>query len=137
MVGPFADAILRWLGRFRHRPAAGFLERLAIAYRAYRNHGDLLLRVGLISLAEQLFPVIIAGTVALSLAIPVTLPMLLVAVPLASFAGRLPISVGGIGVADGAMVYLLGLEMVEDMRVTVDEFQQLVEAANWVVGAEG
>ena len=109
MVGPFADAILRWLGRFRHRPAAGFLERLAIAYRAYRNHGELLMRVGLISLAEQLFPVIIAGTVALSLAIPVTLPMLLVAVPLASFAARLPISVGGIGVADGAMVYLLGL----------------------------
>lgn len=109
MVGPFADAILSWLGRFRHRPAAGFLEKLAIAYRAYRNHGELLLRVGMISLAEQLFPVIIAGTVALSLSIPITLPMLLVAVPLALFAARLPISVAGIGVADGAIVYLLGL----------------------------
>ena len=109
LVGPFADPVLRWLGRSRHRPAAGFLEKLGIAYRVYRNHGELLFRVGLISLAEQLFPVIIAGTVALSLEIPVSLPMLLVAVPLASFAARLPISVGGIGVADGAMVYLLGL----------------------------
>ncbi len=109
LVGPFADPVLRWLGRFRHRPAAGFLERLAIAYRAYRNHGELLFRVGMISVAEQLFPVIIAGTVALSLGIVVSLPMLLVAVPLALFAARLPLSIGGIGVAEGAMVYLLGL----------------------------
>jgi len=109
LVGPFAEPVLRWLGRFRHRQAAGFLERLAIAYRAYRNHGGLLIRVGLISLAEQLFPVIIAGTVALSLGIPVTLPMLVVAVPLALFAARLPVSIAGIGIAEGAMVYLLGL----------------------------
>ena len=95
LVGPFADPLLLWLGRFRHRPAAGFLEKLAIAYRAYRNHAGLLVLVGMISVAEQLFPVIIAGTVALSLRIPVTLPMLLVAVPLALFAARLPLSIGG------------------------------------------
>ncbi len=109
LIGPFADPVLLWLARLRHRPAAGFLEKLAIAYRVYRNHADLLIRVGLISLAEQLFPVIIAGTVALSLRIPVTLPMLLVAVPLALFAARLPLSIGGLGIAEGAMVYLLGL----------------------------
>jgi uncharacterized membrane protein YbhN (UPF0104 family) len=109
LIGPFAAPVIAWLGRLRHLPAAGFLQKLGIAYRAYRHHGYLLFRIGLLSLLEQLLPVIIAGLVALSLGIVVSLPMFLVAMPLVLFAARLPISVAGIGVAEGATVYLLGL----------------------------
>jgi uncharacterized protein (TIRG00374 family) len=108
-IGPFTDLLSRWLGRFRHVPAAGFVAKLALSYRVYGSHRMLLALVGAASVLEQLTPVLFAYVIATALGISVTVPMLLVAVPLALFAARIPPSIGGIGIAEGSMVYLLSL----------------------------
>lgn len=109
LIGPLGDRASKWLQRFRHLPTGGFVAKLARAYRVYGSHKALLAGVGMASVMEQLLPVVFGWVNAKALGIPITLPMLLVAVPLALFAARIPPSIGGIGVTEGSMVYLLGL----------------------------
>lgn len=86
-----------------------FLRRMAQGYAAYRTRPGLLLGVGLLSILDQAFSILIMGAVATALGIAVTLPMLVVTMPLTLFVARLPISLGGIGVGEASIVYLLGL----------------------------
>lgn len=85
------------------------LDRFGQAYAVYRRRPGLLVVVGLLTLVRQLVLVAILWFAGLALGLPVTLPMLLVATPLILFAGRVPLSLGGLGVNEGATVYLLGL----------------------------
>ena len=75
----------------------------------YRHRPGTLIAVGLLSLVEQAFPVVVLWILAHALDLEVSFLALLVAVPLALFVGRLPIAIAGIGVLEGALVYLLGL----------------------------
>jgi uncharacterized protein (TIRG00374 family) len=86
-----------------------FLRRMAQGYAAYRTRASLLLTVGLLSVVEQGISIVIVGVVAKAMGIAITAPMLLVTMPLTLFVARLPISMGGIGVGEAAVVYLLGL----------------------------
>ena len=86
-----------------------FLRRMAQGYAAYRTRPGLLLGVGLLSILEQGISILLMGVVAAALSIPVTVPMLVVTMPLTLFVARLPISLGGIGVGEASIVYLLGL----------------------------
>jgi uncharacterized protein (TIRG00374 family) len=86
-----------------------FVGRVGAGYAAYRERPRLLLVVGLLSVVEQCIPIAIMATVARSAGIHVTVPMVFVTMPLVMFVTRLPISMGGIGVGDAAIVYLLGL----------------------------
>jgi uncharacterized protein (TIRG00374 family) len=86
-----------------------FLRRLAQGFVAYRTRPKLLLRVGLLSVLEQCIPILTMAIVARALGIRVPFSALIVTMPLALFVGRLPISLGGIGVGEAAIVYLLGL----------------------------
>ena len=113
LVAPFSQRLSSWALRsiesLHWIPGRGFVGKMAMAYRVYGNHPRLLLGVGMASLFEQFLPVVIAWFIALALGISVTFPMLMAAMPLALFAGRVPVSFGGIGVTEGAIVYLLGL----------------------------
>lgn len=86
-----------------------FVDRFASAYAAYSRYPSLLIKVGLVSVLEQGFPILVYWIVSLALGAPITLAMLVVAIPLRMFVARLPISIAGIGVAEGAVVYILGL----------------------------
>lgn len=103
----------RWLQRgWRGGRALGLLRRLAVAHDAYRRRGEVVLMAGMLSLAEQLLPVAIYWCAAAAIGVSVDVAMLVVAVPLTLFIGRLPITFAGFGVMEGAFVYLLGLHGV-------------------------
>ncbi len=107
--------LARWLS---------YVERFVVAYHAYARHAGLVVVVGTLTLLEQLLPVLALWCVAESLALAISFPTLVVCVPLALFLARLPISVDGIGVTEGSLVYLLGL-----FRVTPAEALALVLTA--------
>jgi uncharacterized membrane protein YbhN (UPF0104 family) len=98
----------RWLDRHRGRRWFRFVERFALACALYRHHAGTLAAVGLLSLLEQTFPIIVFWILAHALDLDAPLLALVIAVPLTLLVGRLPIAVAGIGVVEGALVYLLG-----------------------------
>lgn len=110
---PFSAGVRRLLASFlrpfRGRRAVDQLERFGAAYDAYRGHMRTLLVVGMLSVLEQLLPVAVFLAAAAALQVSAPIGALLIAVPLTVFAGRLPISISGIGVVEGGMVYLLSL----------------------------
>lgn len=103
------DALRGVLKRFPDNKWTGLVTRFGAAYRVYRGHPGALFLVGVLSAAEQLVPVGVFWLAAIALDLPVTLQALVVAAPLTVFAARLPISIAGLGVVEGGMVYLLGL----------------------------
>lgn len=96
--------ILRRIGRARQ-----YVERFADTYTIYRRRVGVLVVMGWLTVLEQLFPIAILWLLGRALGIPVGLTAVIVAVPLYLFVVRLPISFGGLGVGEGALVYLLGL----------------------------
>jgi uncharacterized protein (TIRG00374 family) len=90
----------RWLSLF---------GRFVEAYGMYRGYKRVLVGVGIVSFGEQLLPVLVIWTLAQSLDVGVDFTMALVVVPVTLLLQRLPISVGGFGVGEGVMVYLLSL----------------------------
>lgn len=85
------------------------VRRFVAGYQAYRQNGRWLLIVGSISLLEQLIPVVVLWLISRAIGTNVSAVMLFVAVPLALFASRLPLSIWGLGVEELSLVYLLGL----------------------------
>jgi uncharacterized protein (TIRG00374 family) len=84
-------------------------RRFGTAYTIYQERKVVLVLVGLLSFVEQFFPIVCLWILSHALGVSVTFEMLLVAIPLSMFVARLPIAVSGIGPAEGALVYLLGL----------------------------
>jgi glycosyltransferase 2 family protein len=99
----------RWLERYRERRWFQLGHRFALACLLYRRHAGILVVVGVLSLVEQTFPIAVLWILVHALDLKVSLFALVVAVPLTLFVGRLPIAIAGIGVIEGALVYLLGL----------------------------
>ncbi|HEX5436709.1 MAG TPA: lysylphosphatidylglycerol synthase transmembrane domain-containing protein [Gemmatimonadaceae bacterium] len=97
------------LGVRRGGKWAAMLRRFVNAYAAYRSTPGTLALVGIASVLEQGMPILVAWMVSRSLDLGISLEMLLVAVPLTIFVARLPVSVAGLGVSEGAMVYILSL----------------------------
>lgn len=110
---PFVPAVAGPLNplvdRLRGRRVLGGMAHLWDAYAAYRSHPVLVVTVGLASALEQFVPVALYGLVAVALGIEVTFSALVVATIFAQLIGRLPVSVSGIGVEEGAAVLFLGL----------------------------
>lgn len=137
--GPF---LLR-LPALRRRidsPGGGTGRRLvrqfAVAYRSFGGHPRLLAVLAFLSFVEQLFAVAVTGLVAGALGVPLTLSMLLVAVPVATFFVRLPISVGGLGVKEASLVYLLGLFGIPGAEaLSIALGLRLVELFSYLPGA--
>ena len=101
---------LRWLlDYFEGKKWVGFVERFGEAYKMYRGYPRTLVVVGFLSLIEQFAPILVFWVGAHALNLGLSFESIFVAVPLTMFIGRLPISVAGIGVIEGGLVYLLGL----------------------------
>lgn len=123
---------------------AGLLERFVAAYGAYRAHTRTLVWVGLLSAVEQIMPVLMFWAAAWALGLAISFEALFVAVPLTVFATRIPISVAGIGILEGGLVYFLGLFGVPGTQALslalvgrVVEFVALLPGAFWWTDLSG
>jgi len=99
----------RWMEPYQESRWVRIGARFATAYALYRHHTRTLLAVGALTLVEQGVPILVFWILAHALGLAIEPAALLVAVPLTLFVGRLPIAAAGIGVMEGALVYLLGL----------------------------
>lgn len=112
-IVPFSVRARQWvrwmLDHFEGRKWVGLVERFGEAYKIYRGYPWTLLVVGFLSLVEQFAPIFVFWVGAHALSLGLSFESIFVAVPLTMFIGRLPISVAGIGVIEGGLVYLLGL----------------------------
>jgi len=93
----------------QHGRGAEILARLAAATERYRRVPWTIAGAAAASIGEQLFPVLVLWALARSLALPIPFLIHLAVVPLAMFVGRLPISIAGLGVFEGALVGVYGL----------------------------
>jgi uncharacterized protein (TIRG00374 family) len=113
LVAPLSERVASWglrsIATARRIPGRTFLSKVATAYQVYGSHPGLLLAVGVASVFEQFLSVVVAWIIVKALGLSISFLMLMVAIPLAIFAGRIPVSLGGIGITEGAIVYLLGL----------------------------
>lgn len=107
---PFSSVRIRWADgarRLLSDSLQGRVFELWTAYRLYEGHRKTLLAMGAATLGEQLLPIAILWLLARSLGLSVSPTQFLIVTPLMLFVARLPISFGGIGLGDGAFVYLL------------------------------
>lgn len=105
-LGGSLAARLPWPRRGR---AAEIVARVAAATERYRRVPWTIAGAAAASAGEQLFPVLVLWALARSLALPIPFLTHLAVVPLAMFVGRLPVSIAGLGVFEGALVGVYGL----------------------------
>ena len=79
------------------------------AFRAYRHHVDVLVKVSGYTFLRQTFPIFINVLLVYAFSIPVTILEIVAIVPLVVLGLRLPISLDGLGVQEGLYVLLFGL----------------------------
>lgn len=84
-------------------------QRLHETYLAYGADGRALGTVFGLTLAEQFFPILCVWLYAVALDAPVGILFVAGVLPLTLLVSRLPISVEGIGVFEGILVFLMGL----------------------------
>lgn len=138
LAGSFSERLYRLahdrlLRRFRENALARRLRALHESYRGYQAHGALLAVFFGLSMLEQLVPAAAVGVLAVGLGVAVSPLYLAGAVALAFLVARVPVSLGGIGVMEGALVVLLTLGGVPDgeaLAVTV--LARVVEVASWL-----
>ena len=135
ILAPFA-ALLVWL--FLHRFMVGILRRLAgfpyvsrihgvlqdfyESMVSYWDHGSDLLRITALCFVSHLLFIVTVYLMTLSLNLSVSMVHLCIFVPLVSFVTMVPVSVGGLGIQEGAYVYLLmrgGLTVQEAFAVAL------------------
>lgn len=92
--------------RFRNRPIG---QKLVDAIGAYQRAPREVATNLLLSVAEQLFPIVSLYTAAHAFQIPLTLLDCLAVTPVTLLVKRIPIGYAGIGIREGAMVFILGL----------------------------
>lgn len=112
------------------------LDRFATAYGVYRNHPVTVAWVTFLSVVEQLIPILVFWMASEALGLSLPPIALIVSVPLALFAARLPISVAGIGILEGGLVFLLGLFGVQpEPALSLAVVGRLVELVAVLPGA--
>ncbi|HKT71875.1 MAG TPA: lysylphosphatidylglycerol synthase transmembrane domain-containing protein [Steroidobacteraceae bacterium] len=93
--------------RLRTSKVGGKLAQLVTCYQSLGSSRPVLLSFLGLTLFEQLIPVAFTWVIALSFGLSVSPLVMLGAVPLSVLVSRLPISISGIGVFDGAFAALL------------------------------
>ena len=121
VVGSLSSLFDRFVAWFLHRVEGQGRGNRVIrlvrdsyaAYGSYRQNKGVLTRFYLLSLAENLFPIL--WTYLLSLAFQIDVPLLFyfILVPIVLMLRRLPISIDGIGIHETAFVYFLSLIQVD------------------------
>ncbi len=101
--------MLRWVSRIPEPHIVDALARFFQAMTAYGKARGIVLLVLVLSVAEMVLIAIIFWILAVALGTAVTLPMLLVVTPIMLVLVRLPLSIWGLGIAEGTLAFLLAL----------------------------
>jgi uncharacterized protein (TIRG00374 family) len=103
------EYIAKLARRFTKYPLVDRLHQIYWLCCEYRKHMGTLVAVGGWTLLEQMVPIITLILIVLGLHIDVPLWAVIVVIPLAVLAVRLPVSLDGLGVQEGVYVGLFGL----------------------------
>lgn len=123
----------RLLGRFRERRPVQMLRHIHETYRDYRRHRGELQRFWWLSVLEQLGPVLPIWILASDLGARVPLVYLAGAVTLSFLVARVPLTLGGLGVMEGVLGFLLyEVGVPASLAVTVAVAARIVEVASWL-----
>jgi len=90
-----------------------YLERFAVAYRSLGGARSTIAKFSALTVLEQVFSVVFPWVLALGLAVPVGLLLLLGVLPISTLISRLPISFDGLGVFEVVFVGLLVLAGID------------------------
>jgi len=101
--------VYRLLMRSRIFAQSDVFKRLAEALRKYRDEPGAMFLNLVLALVEQLFAVLVIFLGGIAFQVPVTFTDCLAAVPISTLLERLPVSYAGLGVREGALVFLFGL----------------------------
>ena len=125
------DMLQRVISKFRFRGINRKMENIRISMLAYKDRPLLLFVFLLLSIIEQIFPVIIAVTLARALAIDLPLIWAMAGVPLILATIRLPISVASFGIQEGAYVFIMafaGISVSESVTMSLLDRSLLIIA---------
>lgn len=124
----------RWIYRpFAGRAIVGKLERLHRSYAEYRSHPRELAIFFALSLLEQVVPALAVLVVARALGAELPALLGIGAVAIAYGVARIPISLGGIGVLEAALVGLLALAGTTPERaLAIAIATRLLEILSWL-----
>jgi uncharacterized membrane protein YbhN (UPF0104 family) len=137
LAGPFSGRLRSAAGRAgRLRAVLEAAHRFVAACGLYRRRAGVLLLVGGLAVLEIGLFVVTMLVLARALGLDVALAPLLLALPVALFLAQLPIAWRGLGVAEGGMVWVLGLFGVEpEPGLSLLLLFRLVDVAVAVPGA--
>lgn len=99
----------RWEAGTRISGIVKVLKRIYRSYLSYRNHKAELSVFSALTYVENLFPILWGYCLSLAFNIEVPLLYFFILVPIALALRRLPISIDGVGIHEGAFVYFLSL----------------------------
>jgi uncharacterized protein (TIRG00374 family) len=134
----FSDRAFAWIhGRLLREVAErGPVRRLREVhetYRAFRAHPRTLWSFWWLSALEQLGPFVPIWILAVALGAQVPPLYLAGAVTLSFLVARVPVSLGGLGVMEGTLVFLLSLVGIPGpLAVTIALAGRIVEVASWL-----
>lgn len=127
--------LYRLAGRYTKYSLVRKLLQLYKLSVEYRNHLPILWRVSVWSFLVQFAPIIKNMLIVLALGIHVSLLEIMVIIPIIILAGRLPISIEGLGVREGLYVALFGLVGVSASEAfllsTMTRIVELLSALPW------
>ena len=123
----------RLLVRFRESSVMVRLRRFHETYRAYSEHkAGMAVFFGL-SFGEQLLPILHSWLIAVGMGIDVGLLFIAGAVPLALLIARIPVSIDGLGVYDGAFILLMALAGVSPAEsVAIAMIGRILQILAWL-----
>lgn len=123
----------RLLGRFREQKVAAKLRDIHETYRAFGAERGVLSRFWWLSVLEQLGPVVPIWILAVDLGAEVSPLYLAGAVTLSFLVARVPVSMGGLGVMEGVLAYLLTQVGVPPaIAVATALAGRIVEVVSWL-----
>jgi glycosyltransferase 2 family protein len=110
MVLKFAKMLLyRWNEKFSRYKLVGKLKEIYQSYLTYQDRRADLVMFLLFSFIENLFPIFSSYFLSLAFGVNISLLYFFILIPIVLVLVRLPISIDGIGIQEGAFVYFLTL----------------------------
>jgi uncharacterized membrane protein YbhN (UPF0104 family) len=102
-----ADRLAAWVipARWRHWTPLRLLGKLSAELSAYRRHAGVLWQVGVLSIVVQATRIVMAWVIGRSLGVALPIDYYLVFMPLNILIILIPVSLGGFGLPQGAMVW--------------------------------
>jgi glycosyltransferase 2 family protein len=123
----------RLLQRFSGAWITRRLRQSHLTYLAYRHEKRSLAAFLGLTFVEQLQPIVTSWLIARGLGVEVSLLFIVGAVPLVGLISRIPVTIGGLGVYDGAFMLVMsmaGLTAAESIAIALAS--RILEAAAWL-----